>query len=114
MNEHSSSHDAFDARMRELHARSLATLPSPTLARLREARQAGGRPRRLPAWLLATACSAVLAIGFGLQLHRGDLGPSALPQVPATAAATGTDDDTLDQNPDLYVWLGSENALAME
>jgi len=23
-------------------------------------------------------------------------------------------DEMLDQNPDLYVWLGSENALAME
>lgn len=113
MSEHHSP-DAFDARMRQLHAQSLAAMPPPTLARLRQARHAAGRRprRRLPAWLLATACSALLAVGFGLQLHRdGETRPSPSLQAPTAAAS---DDDAFDQNPDLYVWLGSENALAME
>lgn len=109
MSEHAPP-ETFDARLRQLHARSLTTLSPPTLAALRTARHAAARPRRrLPAWLLATACSTLLAVGFGLQLHRaGEIVPSP-PQ-----AAASSDDDTLDQNPDLYVWLGSENALAME
>lgn len=109
MSEHH-SHDAFDARLRQLHAQSLAAMSPTTLARLREARHAADRPRRhLPTWLLATACSTLLAVGFGLQLHRADeTRPSA------AAAAAAPDDDAFDQSPDLYVWLGSENALAME
>ncbi|MEE7548686.1 hypothetical protein HF319_18150, partial [Xanthomonas sp. Kuri4-1] len=64
-------------------------------------------------WLLATACSALLAVGVGLHLMRP--APSTVPAgTPAVAGTAGDADDPLDQNPDLYVWLGSENALAME
>ena len=104
--------DTFDARVRQLHAHALVTLSPSTLARLREARHAPSQPRRHPAWLLATACSTLLAIGMGLHLYIGH--GQGQGQTQKLTTATATDDDTMDQNPDLYVWLSSENALAME
>ncbi|MCC4633734.1 hypothetical protein [Xanthomonas dyei] len=114
------SHDPaqFDAQLRQLHAAALTSLPPQTLARLRQARHASAaRPRR-GYWLLATACSGLLAIGIGLQLRPGDsapegVAPSQSVATAGTAASTDTD-DLLTQNPDLYVWLGSDTALAME
>jgi hypothetical protein len=109
------SPDPFDAHARALHAQALSALPPATLARLRSARHGATRPsRRLPGWMLATACSALLAAGLGLQLHRSTAPTGVAPASPATLAAGAELDEPLDQNPDLYVWLGSEHALAME
>lgn len=110
-------HD-IDARARQLHAGALETLSPTTLARLRQARQAASSAssasrRRTPGWLLATACSTVLAVGVGVHLLRP---PASAPTLPADSIATtaGDADELFDQNPDLYVWLGSDTALAME
>ncbi|MCW2037174.1 hypothetical protein [Xanthomonas campestris] len=108
----------FDAQMRRLHATALTTLPPETLAKLRQARHAATaqRSRRLH-WLLATACSALLAVGIGVQLRPAEQAPATTTTQVATTtpAATSTDtDDLLTQNPDLFVWLGSDTALAME
>ena len=119
----------FDAQARNLHRASLAQMSPQTLARLRaarhEARRAapasgGARPWR---WIAATAFTAVLAVGVGLQF---------LPQAPTTtspgatttaplAANNGdaldeTAAGTLEEDPDLYLWLASAEAqpLAME
>ncbi|PPV08658.1 hypothetical protein XBLMG947_0234 [Xanthomonas bromi] len=113
------SHDPaqFDAQLRQLHATALSSLPPQTLARLRQSRHASATTRsRRGYWWLATACSGVLAIGIGLQLPPGESAPSgaAPPQVVASSGATTDTDDLLTQNPDLYVWLGSDTALAME
>ncbi|PPU77467.1 MULTISPECIES: hypothetical protein [Xanthomonas] len=112
------SHDPaqFDAQLRQLHANALDSLPPQTLARLRQARQAPAARLRRGHWLLATACSALLAVGIGLQLRPGD---HTTPQPPPTQALADTTastetDDLLTQDPDLYVWLGSNTALAME
>nr|WP_267129538.1 hypothetical protein [Xanthomonas campestris] len=104
--------------MRRLHATALTTLPPDTLAQLRQARHAATaqRSRRLH-WLLATACSALLAVGIGVQLRPTEQAPATTTTQVATTtpAATSTDtDDLLTQNPDLFVWLGSDTALAME
>lgn len=103
----------FDAQLRQLHATALSTLDPTTLSRLRAARHeaaAGARgPTHHRGWWLATACSAVLAVGVGLHLNR----PAPVAG-PTLVAATADSDDLLEQNPDLYVWLASENALAME
>lgn len=112
------SHDPaqFDAQLRQLHATALDSLSPQTLARLRQARQAPAARVRRGHWLLATACSALLAVGIGLQLRPGDTSaPQPVPPqaVASTMAATETD-DLLTQDPDLYVWLGSATALAME
>ncbi|CAG2085756.1 MULTISPECIES: hypothetical protein [Xanthomonas] len=111
------SHDPaqLDAHLRQLHASALTSLPPQTLARLRQARHATAptRPRR-GYWLLATACSGLLAVGIGLQLRPGEsTSPDRAPTQVVAGTTTDTD-DMLTQNPDLYVWLGSDTALAME
>ncbi|MBN6151376.1 hypothetical protein JR065_13585 [Xanthomonas sp. AmX2] len=122
--------------MRELHQASLQALPPQTLARLRAARHGAGQahaasaPRRW-GWLLA-ATPAVLGAAFGLHLLlrpalpqsdaaapivAGAATPAAADPAVAMAAAAGdadAGDGMLEENPDLYLWLGSETSLAME
>ncbi|WP_017170971.1 hypothetical protein [Xanthomonas phaseoli] len=111
------SHDTarLDAQLRQLHATALTSLPPQTLARQPRHASAPTRSRR-GYWLLATACSGLLAIGIGLQLHPSQsVSSGAAPTSPvASTSATTETDDLLAQNPDLYVWLGSDTALAME
>ncbi|WP_369944801.1 hypothetical protein [Xanthomonas medicagonis] len=117
--------------MRQAHQASLQALPAQTLARLRAARHSAGHARTAPrrGWLLAAAAPAVLGAVFGVHLL---LGPAPSPAPPAThianasvvtapsagiAARDDGDDasvDLLDENPDLYLWLGSDTSLAME
>ncbi|MFA0922071.1 hypothetical protein [Xanthomonas fragariae] len=113
------SHDPaqLDAHLRQLHTTALASLPPQTLARLRQARHASATTRaRRGNWLLATACSGLLAIGIGLQLRPSETAASGTtpPQAIAGSNAIADTDDMLTQNPDLYVWLGSETILAMD
>ncbi|KTF40055.1 hypothetical protein OZ12_08835 [Xanthomonas translucens pv. translucens] len=118
---------AFDAQMRRAHQASLQALPAPTLARLRDARHAHAAPARRWGWLLAAA-PALLGAAFGMHLLLRPALPVAVPAnvagtaaaaaVSARAAAQGDGDDSaaglLDENPDLYLWLGSDTSLAME
>ena len=118
--------DRFDARIREAHAEAVSRLSGRTRLQLQLHRGAA-TTRRAPmatrsfAWPLAAAC-AVGALALGLQL-RGPESPGSLPPAPAgqLAAApqeTGAADayTALDESPDLYLWLESEDAamLAME
>ncbi|MFA4687290.1 hypothetical protein P1994_23075, partial [Xanthomonas perforans] len=93
------------------------TPPPPPRPPPRRPRHAAAPTRsRRGYWLLATACSGLLAIGIGLQLHPSQSvssGTAPTSPVASTSATTETD-DLLAQNPDLYVWLGSDTALAME
>ncbi|MEO8366424.1 MAG: hypothetical protein ABI538_09485 [Pseudoxanthomonas sp.] len=117
-----SNSEAFDRGMRQLHATAVTHISPQTLARLRLARhRAQAAPQRGLAWrwITASAFSAVLAVAIGAQFL-----PRAAPLSPAQpmAAAAGTSNDygdamaTLDENPDLYLWLASSEAepLAME
>ena len=114
--------DAFDRDMRQLHATSVSQLSPQTLARLRAARHglAEATPQRGHSWrwITASAFSAVLAVAIGLQFL-----PTSQPATPTspTVATVVADEYTtsvtaLDENPDLYVWLASQDAatLAME
>ncbi|MDR6675541.1 hypothetical protein J2Y70_004177 [Xanthomonas translucens] len=123
---------AFDAQMRRAHQASLQALPAQTLAQLRAARHDAARrhaatPRRW-GWLLAAA-PAVLGAAFGMHLLLRPTLPPSLPvasvasapaaaALPAGATAQGDGDDAvaglLEENPDLYLWLGSDTSLAME
>jgi|APAra7269096979_1048534.scaffolds.fasta_scaffold06320_4 anti-sigma-K factor RskA len=112
----------FDRDMRELHAEAVSQISPQTLARLRSVRQqAQTAPRRAHAWrwIAASAFSAVLAVALGVQfLPQSATSPGAAPAL-ATADSQDDYDDalaTLDENPDLYVWLASSEAepLAME
>jgi len=104
----SPTHD--DASLQQLHAQAVAQLSPATLARLRSARHAAPRRTRAHGWWLATACSAVVALGLG---YSFTLHPPVTPPVQVAATATDDNGDVLDENPDLYVWLGTTD-LAME
>ncbi|WP_295917755.1 hypothetical protein [uncultured Xanthomonas sp.] len=127
----------FDTQMRAVHQAGLQALPAPTLARLRAARQqashAHAAPSRRWGWLLA-AVPALLgaALGVHLLLRPAPSMPTTTTASVATATASTTvaatasvragaaaDSDQaatamLDENPDLYLWLGSDTSLAME
>jgi len=98
-----------DATLQQLHAQALDHLSPTTLARLRAARHAPQR-QRMHGWWLASAASLVVALGLGVSFTAH---PPVTP--PMQVAAVGTDDstDVLEENPDLYLWLGTTD-LAME
>ena len=118
-----SNNETFDRDMRQLHATAMAHISPQTLARLRAARHGAqtAPPQRGHAWrwMTASAFSAVLAVAIGVQFLPQSAPP---PIAQPVAAATGTSNDysdgvaTLDENPDLYLWLASSEAmpLAME
>ncbi|NCT69474.1 MAG: hypothetical protein GXC75_00860 [Xanthomonadaceae bacterium] len=124
---HDDGHDV-DRQARRLHQDALAQVSPQTLMRLRGARHEAGLQAspgrgRTWRWLTATAFSAVLAVGIGLQwLPRTPAVPASTP----VAAAVPSDGDaiadelgvagTFDEDPDLYLWLASAEAqpLAME
>lgn len=100
----------FDRRTRQLHATALASISPQTLAKLRAARNAAtspARPRHAWRWAAATAFSAVFAVAIGVQFVPRTATPVAPAQPVASAAATSDYSTSLDENPDLYVWLAS-------
>jgi hypothetical protein len=114
--------ERIDAAIRAVHADALDHLSPRTRAQLQLRRRAAlsGVGARAPssAWRFAWPVAAALALGavvIGLQF-RGLETPA--PQVAATAAPATNPDDaytSLEENPDLYLWLASDGAqLAME
>lgn len=99
-----------DTELRALYQQAVESVSPATLARLRGARHAAAPSRRHSAWWLATAFAGVAALGVGLSLHLRP--PAAAPLAPMVAALE-SDGSALDENPDLYLWLGSTD-LAME
>ena len=120
----------FDARIRQAHAEAVSHLSARTCLQLQlqVRRGAATATRRKPAatrsfaWPLAAAC-AVGALAIGLQLRQPEA-PGTIPAPdPARALASATPDASvadawtaLDESPDLYLWLESDDAamLAME
>jgi hypothetical protein len=127
---HDNGH-GFDQQARRLHQAAVAQVSPQTLMRLRTARHenqrrapAAGTPRAW-GWLTATAFSAVLAVGLGLQwLPRAPDAPVPSPVATTSSNAQASDitadalgvPSALDEDPDLYLWLASADAqpLAME
>lgn len=99
-----------DTALQQLHAQALEQLSPATLARLRAARHAPARQRRVHGWWLATACTAVVALGLGYSFTAH---PPGAPPAPVMASAVDDSSGLLDENPDMYVWLGATD-LAME
>ncbi len=118
----------FDSAMRSCYMQSTMHLSQRTRTqlqnRLRATLAGKGRERHAhrPAWLLATACSLALVFGFGMQWHTGNQNPTAtappVTQITAqetASAGQGMADNgelvaTLDESPDLYLWLASDDA----
>lgn len=118
------SDDRFDEAMRALHASAVAHVSPQLRWKLRPApRVAGGVAGRFGSWpvgsrragvALAGATAAALAIALGFNLRGPAATDTRAPQAPlaASPAAAGV----LDQDPDFYAWLASEDAdmVAME
>ena len=117
----------FERALRARYAEATTNLSARTQAQLHNRLQAAvaedsrARSRR-PIWLLATAAAFSLALiaAFGLQWRPG---AESMPSTTPTPAlvANGTSDEgelvaTLDETPDLYLWLASDdaNTLATE
>ena len=120
-------HERDDA-IRALHVDALDNLSPRVRAQLRQRRRAAlrGEPAQAPAskWRIAFPLAAAATVGalvLGLQLRS--LPPTThAPMVatvqPASASSTTGNDDaviasTLEENPDLYVWLASDDAALM-
>lgn len=115
--DHPRSDDDFDLELRARHRDAVARLSPRVRAQLQQRLRAvrtpaAGMRRRHPAWALAAGCSLAVVFAFGL--HRR-LAHDNTP-VPAThVAITGSNDSgelvaTLDETPDLYLWLASDDA----
>ena len=122
MNSAIDKQDTFDHDMQQLHAAAVSHLSPQTLARLRAARHglAEATPQRGHSWrwITASAFSAVLAVAIGVQfLPHSQTQPNVQP-VATTEVEDTYEGSTaaLDESPDLYLWLASQDAatLAME
>ncbi|HST45845.1 MAG TPA: hypothetical protein VLK29_11550 [Luteimonas sp.] len=126
MNRATHEHDV-DARARALHGRAVHQVPVRTLRALRARRNAmapaAWSPSRL-AWPMAGAFAALAAVAVVLLQAGGSVpAPAGVAHRVAMVAAPVPDGDAdgdayaaLDEDPDLYLWLASQDAqpLAME
>ena len=126
----------FDASLRQHHAQAVANLSARTQAQLQLRQRAAASPaspirhvRHAPlrgyAWPLAAAC-AVGVLAIGLQWRQADIPvPAATPVAVAPGSMNSAGESAadefdaytmLDEAPDLYLWLASNDAatLAME
>ena len=114
------AHAALDRQARATHAAALDRLSPAVRARLasmrRETALAAPSHRRGWHWLAATATSAVLAVALGLHLQPETPHAQAAAASATSSTASAAEDyygtaRMLDESPDLYVWLGSDNHL---
>jgi len=112
----------FDAAMRQLHATAVDRVSGRTRLQLQQRPRSAtiATPaRRYLGWRpVAASFAAVLALMVGVQLWNAPEPSPAAPATaaPATAVAASTPDDidaVLDENPDLYLWLASNDAYAL-
>ena len=109
--------DDIDRELRQRHAEALANLSPRTLAQLQQRRQAALRPRmsapmRAFALPLAAAC-AIGALALGLQLRQPEVAPATTPAVASDTNDVGSAYAALDETPDLYLWLASDDAVIL-
>jgi hypothetical protein len=109
-----SGDDAFDRAMRATHAEAVSHLSARTRAQLQQRLRAtlSPPPAQRPGWRLATAALLVAALAGGLYWRSPSLPVTSTPS--PVAAAEPTDNDGLvaviDETPDLYLWLASDDA----
>jgi hypothetical protein len=114
-----SGDETFDRKLHECYADAASHLSVRTRAQLQQrlrtamAQQAHGRRSRGPAWILATACSLALVAAVGLQWRAQE---ASAPRAPAPIAYSSDNGElvaTLEETPDLYLWLASDDAIAL-
>jgi len=107
----------FERALRARHREAIDSLSPRVQAQLQQRLRALRAPatgirRRHPAWGLAAACSLAVVFAFGIHRRLADKNTSV--PVP-TVAVSGNNDSgelvaTLDEAPDLYLWLASDDA----
>ena len=108
-------HEHFDARLRAAHAVALERLSPSTQAQLAQRQRRALAARHsafstpLLRWSVATLAVAVVAVGL---FHPGR-GPSPAPPDVASSVAAAPSAETIDDNPDFYLWLASSDATSL-
>lgn len=110
----------FDTALRQVHVQALEHVPTRTLRQLRPqqapSRDATAKPH-LFAWPLAATCAiALVAGGLFLRLPTQPLPVDTAPSVAANEGEPGDVYAALDESPELYLWLASNDTenLVME
>jgi len=119
MNDSDFDPTGFDDALRQRHAAAVAHISAHTQLLLRNRLAASTTASRhvvhRMAWAAATACAALFALVVGLELRPR---PAPAPS-PATVVADDSQGEanpayaSLDENPDLYLWLASNDAVAL-
>ena len=110
----------FDNALRQRHAAAVAHISTHAQVQLRNRLAASTTVsrhvvRHRMAWAAATACAALFVLAVGLELRPR---PAPVP-LPATVVADDSQGEanpayaSLDENPDLYLWLASNDAVAL-
>lgn len=123
----SDTHDEFDRRLRAVHAQAVAQVPPRTLYALQVRRGHAASPAtparpglRPGGWWAAAGLAAVFALAIGLRQPALEGAP--VDAVPAPLAAAGTAIEaaawdeglaTLEEDPDLYLWVASQDSLIL-
>ena len=120
MNDSDFDPTSFDDALRQRHAAAVAHISTHTQVQLRNRLAASTSAsrhvvRHRMAWAAATACAALFALVVGLEMRPQ---PTPAPS-PATVAVDDSQGEanpayaSLDENPDLYLWLASNDAVAL-
>ena len=106
--------DTFDARMRAAHAVALERLSPKAQAQLVQRRrralavQEAPHARPVLRWAVATLAVCAVAVGVFHPLHESAPTAPSLASTAVTAPA-----ETIDDNPDFYLWLDSSDATSL-
>lgn len=110
--------DDFDRAMRACHAQAVSHLSARTQSQLQQRLRATLTPSapRRHGWRLATAALLVMGLAGGLYWRSPSL-PRAMPPTPVVAGGSAVDSGGLvaviDETPDLYLWLASDDAVRL-
>ena len=110
----------FDDVLRQRHAEAVTHLSTHAQVQLRNRLAASAAApvhlvRHRMAWATGIACAALFALAIGLQWRPQPM-PAAAPSsvVVDDSQADASDPYAgLDENPDLYLWLASSDAIAL-
>ena len=110
------SDEGFDRALRAIHADAVSNVSARTRAQLRQRLRGATRPApsRRHRWQLASALVAVLLVA-GAYWRTTMVSPET--PSPAAVATNATDNGDLvaviDETPDLYLWLDSDEATRL-
>ena len=111
--------ETFDRKLHDHYVDAALHLSSRTRAQLQQrlrtaiSQRSHGRRSGRPAWILATACSLALVAAFGLKWRAQDAPASRASAPVADSSDSGELVATLEETPDLYLWLASDDAVAL-